>query len=69
MQRVACVRVRDGAIVLETYKDTGRYAEPVRLEEQPHWWQAAIAHLVGEAMRSGPRNRAVLSHPVFASGV
>ena len=61
MPSLTCVRVRDGAIVLEAYTDTGRYAAPVRLEEQPHWWQAAIAHLVGEAMRSGPGNRAVLS--------
>jgi AraC-like DNA-binding protein len=61
MPSLTCVRVRDGAIVLETYTDTGRYAQPVRLEEQPHWWQAAITHLVAEAMRSGPGNRAVLS--------
>lgn len=61
MPSLTCVRVRDGAIVLEAFTDTGRYAEPVRLEEQPHWWQTAIAHLVGEAMRSAPGNRAVLS--------
>jgi AraC family transcriptional regulator, alkane utilization regulator len=61
MPSLTCVRVRDGAIVLEAYTDTGRYADPVRLQEQPHWWQAAIAHLVSEATRSGPGNRAVLS--------
>jgi AraC-like DNA-binding protein len=61
MPTLTCVRVRDGAIVLEAYTDTGRYADPVRLHEQPHWWQAAIAHLVGEATRSGPGNLAVLS--------
>jgi len=61
MPSLTCVRVRDGAIVLEAYTDTGRYADPVRLEEQPHWWQTAIAHLVSEATRSGPGNRAVLS--------
>jgi AraC family transcriptional regulator, alkane utilization regulator len=61
MPSLTCVRVRDGAIMLEAYTDAGRYADPVRLKEQPHWWQAAIAHLVGEATRSGPGNRAVLS--------
>lgn len=61
MPTLTCVRVRDGAIVLEAYTDTGRYADPVRLDEPPHWWQAAIAHVVSEATRSRPGNRAVLS--------
>jgi AraC-like DNA-binding protein len=61
MPALTCVRVRDGALLLEAYSDTCRYAEPVRLQEPPHWWQAAIAHLVNEASRSGPGNRAVLA--------
>jgi AraC-like DNA-binding protein len=61
MPTLTCVRVRDGTIVLEAYTDTNRYADPVRLDEPPHWWQAAIAHVVSEATRSGPGNRAVLS--------
>jgi len=61
MPALTCVRVRDGALHLEAYTDTGRYAEPVRLRESPHWWQTAIAHLAGEASRSGPGNRAVLA--------
>ena len=36
MPTLTCVRVRDGAIVLEAYTDTGRYADPVRLQEPPH---------------------------------
>jgi AraC-like DNA-binding protein len=61
MPSLTCVRVRDGALLLEAYTDTGRYAEPVRLQEPPHWWQASIAHLVSETTRSDPGNRAVLA--------
>ncbi len=61
MPALTIVRIRDGALLLEAYTDTGRYAEPVRLQESPGWWQAAIAHLESEASRSGPGNRAVLA--------
>lgn len=61
MPSLTCVRVRNGAIVLEAFTDTGRYADPVTLAEDPQWWQAAIGHLVSEASRPGPGNRAVLA--------
>jgi hypothetical protein len=54
MPTLTCMRVREGAIVLEAYTDIDRYADPVRLDEPAGWWQAAVAHLVGEATRSGP---------------
>lgn len=61
MPALTCVRVREGKLVLEAYTDAGRAAEPVVLHEDPQWWQAAIAHLVGEATKPGPGNRAVLA--------
>jgi AraC-like DNA-binding protein len=61
MPSLTCVRARDGALFLEAFTDTGRYGEPVRLQERPDWWRAAIAHLVNEASRPGPGNRAVLA--------
>jgi len=54
MPTLTCMRVREGAIVLEAYTDIDRYADPVRLDEPAGWWQAAVAHLVGEATRSSP---------------
>ncbi|TAJ86703.1 AraC family transcriptional regulator [Reyranella sp.] len=61
MPALACVRVRDGTIRLETFTDTGRYAEPIVLEQDPQWWTASIDHLVGETAKPGPGNRAVLA--------
>lgn len=61
MPTLTCVRVREGKLVLETFTDAGRYAEPVRLDEDPQWWQAAIGHLVSEASKPGAGNRAVLA--------
>ena len=61
MPALTCIRVRDGAIRLEAFTDVGRYAEPVRLDQDPHWWTAAIDHLVSETAKPGPGNRAVLA--------
>ncbi len=61
MPALTIVRVRNNALLLEAYTDTGRYAEPVKLGESPGWWQAAIAHLASEVSRTGPGNRAVLA--------
>lgn len=61
MPSLTCLRVRDGALILESYTDSGRYAEPVRLDEPPHFWQAAIAHLVREASGTSFGNRALLA--------
>ena len=61
MPALTCVRVRDGVLLLETFTDTGRYADPIALAEGPHWWQAAIGHLVNETAKPGPGNRAVLA--------
>ena len=61
MPAVTCVRVRDGALLLETYTDTGRYAEPVVLQDLLQWWQTATNHLVREATKPGPGNGAVLA--------
>lgn len=60
MPALTCIRVRDGALWLESYTDSGSYAPPVKLPEPPHWWQTAIDHLARETARSGPGNRAVL---------
>jgi AraC-like DNA-binding protein len=60
MPALTCIRVRDGALWLEAYTDTGSYGAPVRLSEPPQWWQAATDHLARETARSGPGNRAVL---------
>jgi AraC-like DNA-binding protein len=61
MPALTCVRVRDGAIRLETFTETGRYAEPITLDQDPRWWTAAIDHLVSEAARPGPGNHVVLA--------
>lgn len=61
MPALTCIRVRDGAIRLEAFTDVGRYAEPVRLDQDPQWWTAAIDHLVSETAKPGPGNRAVLA--------
>ena len=61
MPALTCVRMRDGALHLEAFTDTGRYAEPITLSQDPRWWQAAIDHLVGETAKPGPGNRAVLA--------
>lgn len=60
MPALTCVRVRDGALWLESYTVAGVYAEPVRLREPPGWWRAAIDQLVHEASQPGPGNRAML---------
>lgn len=60
MPALTCIRVRDGALWLEAYTDTGPYGAPVRLSEPALWWQAATDHLARETARSGPGNRAVL---------
>lgn len=61
MPALTCVRVRAGALLLEAFTDTGRYANPIALAEEPHWWRAAIGHLVSETAKPGPGNRAVLA--------
>jgi AraC-like DNA-binding protein len=48
-------------LVLEAFTESGRYAEPVVLEQQAAWWQAAIGHLVNEATRPGQGNSALLA--------
>lgn len=60
MPALTFIRVREGALWLEAYTDTGPYAAPVKLPEAPGWWRAAIDHLARETARSGPGNRAVL---------
>jgi len=61
MPALVCVRVRNGALVLDAFSDTGRYAEPILLEHEVGWWQAATGHLIAEATMPGPGNRAVLA--------
>lgn len=60
MPALTCIRVRDGALWLESFTDTGPYSAPIQLPEPPGWWQTAIEHLAHETARSGPGNRAVL---------
>jgi AraC-like DNA-binding protein len=61
MPSLTCVRVRDSALLLEAFTDTGRLAEPLTLDQDPQWWKAAIDHLVHETAKPGPGNRAVLA--------
>lgn len=61
MPSLTCIRVREGALFLESYTDSDRHAAPVRLEEPPHFWQAAIAHLVREASGARLGNHALLA--------
>jgi AraC family transcriptional regulator, alkane utilization regulator len=61
MPALTCVRVRDGALLIEAFTDTGRYAEPITLDQDARWWNAAIDHLIGETAKPGPGNRAVLA--------
>jgi AraC-like DNA-binding protein len=56
-----CVRRRDGALVLEAFTGGAPIGEPIALENDAGWWQAAVGHLVGEATRPGPGNRAMLA--------
>jgi AraC-like DNA-binding protein len=56
-----CIRPRNGALVSEAFFDTGQCAGPIALEHEAGWWRAATAHLVAEATRPGPGNRAVLA--------
>jgi len=56
-----CMRVRDGALILESYTESGRHAKPMRLEEPPHFWQAAVSQLVQEASGTHSGNRALLA--------
>jgi AraC family transcriptional regulator, alkane utilization regulator len=61
MPALTWVRVRDGALHLEAFTENGRHAEPVTLAQDPHWWTAAIDHLISETAKPGPGNRAVLA--------
>lgn len=56
-----CVRLRDNLLRLETFTESGRYAEPVTLDQDAKWWSAAIDRLTSEAAKQGPGNRAVLA--------
>ncbi len=55
------VRLRDSVLQLEAFTESGRYAEPVSLDQDAKWWSAAIEHLVSETAKPGPGNRAVLA--------
>ncbi|HKU07329.1 MAG TPA: AraC family transcriptional regulator [Bradyrhizobium sp.] len=61
MPAFVCVRIRDGVVVVDAFSETERYAQPVTLEHETTWWQAAIDQLIAEAMRPGPGNRAMLA--------
>jgi AraC-like DNA-binding protein len=56
-----CARVRKGVLVLEAFTDNGRIARPITIEHEAGWWQAAVGHLISEATRPGPGNRALLA--------
>ncbi len=60
MPALTCIRIRDGALWLDAYTDSGQLCAPVKLPELPDWWRAAIDHLARETARAGPGNRAVL---------
>jgi AraC family transcriptional regulator, alkane utilization regulator len=61
MPALICVRMRNGTLVLEAFSETGRHAEPVVLEQEVQWWQASLAHLIGESTTPGQGNRALLA--------
>lgn len=60
MPALLCVRVRNGALVLEAFADSARTVRPITIEHEAGWWTGAIDHLIREATRPGPGNRAVL---------
>jgi AraC-like DNA-binding protein len=55
------IRMGGGALQLEAFTDSGRYAEPVSLDQDAGWWSAAIGRLIAETAKPGPGNRAVLA--------
>lgn len=61
MPSLTCIRVRNGALLIESYTDNDRYAAPIQLKEPPQFWEAAIAHLVREASGASYGNRALLA--------
>jgi AraC-like DNA-binding protein len=61
MPTLVCVRMRNDTLVLDSFSDTGRDADPVTLKDAAGWWQAATGHLITEAERPGPGNRAMLA--------
>jgi len=61
MPALLCVRVRTGALILESFPGKERPATSTTLEQKADWWQAAIAHLISEASAPARGNRAVLA--------
>jgi hypothetical protein len=61
MPAFLCIRVRNGALILEAAADDLRISKPITLEHDAGWWQASIDHLIREATRPGPGNRALLA--------
>jgi hypothetical protein len=46
---------------LEAFSDGAPIGDPIALENEAGWWKAAVGHLIGEATRQGPGNRAMLA--------
>jgi AraC-like DNA-binding protein len=62
LPELACVRTRNGALVLEAFTDDAPIGDPFALENnEAGWWKAAVGHLIGEATRPGPGNLAMLA--------
>jgi AraC-like DNA-binding protein len=61
LPELACVRTRNGALVLEAFSDGAPIGDPIALENEAGWWKAAVDHLISEATRQGPGNRAMLA--------
>lgn len=55
------VRSRRGELVLETLDPAGQRAQPIDNAAEAEWWRASVQYLIGETVRSGPGNRAVLA--------
>jgi AraC family transcriptional regulator, alkane utilization regulator len=61
LPELACVRTRNGALILEAFTDGAPIRDPITLENEAGWWKAAVGRLIGEATRPSPGNRAMLA--------
>lgn len=58
---VLWLRLREGALVLETRDQAGQYVQPIDNAREAEWWQASVRYLISETAEPGPGNRAALA--------
>jgi AraC family transcriptional regulator, alkane utilization regulator len=55
------VRSRNNVLRLETFTESGQYADPVLLDQDVKWWCSTIDHLVSETAEPGAGSHALLA--------